>query len=155
MPLAAISFGSNLGDRATTLASAIASLRRLGRVVAVSSFLETDPVGYLDQPRFLNGAAVIETDVEPHTLLDVLLAIEQQHGRDRGHGIQKGPRTLDLDLLLYDDSVVHTRFLTVPHPEMHVRRFVLGPLAEIAPAWVHPTLHRSIQELLEALPPEQ
>jgi 2-amino-4-hydroxy-6-hydroxymethyldihydropteridine diphosphokinase len=112
-------------------------------------------VGYLDQPRFLNGAVVIETDVEPHTLLDVLLAIEQQHGRDRGHSIQKGPRTLDLDLLLYDDSVVHTRFLTVPHPEMHVRRFVLGPLAEIAPAWVHPTLHRSIQELLEALPPEQ
>jgi 2-amino-4-hydroxy-6-hydroxymethyldihydropteridine diphosphokinase len=153
--LAAISFGSNLGDRATTLASALVSLRRLGRVVAVSSFLETDPVGYLDQPRFLNGAVVLETDVEAHTLLDVLLAIEQQHGRDRSHGIQKGPRTLDLDLLLYDDSVVHTRFLTVPHPEMHVRRFVLGPLAEIAPAWVHPVLHRSIQELLEALPSEQ
>lgn len=148
MALAAIALGSNLGDRERTIADAITSLRSLGTVQAVSSLVQTAPVGYADQPDFLNGAALLHTQLSSEDLLQALLRIELQHGRDRSHGIVKGPRTLDLDLLLYDDVVVQTPELTLPHPEMHRRRFVLEPLAEIAPAWVHPVLQRTVADLL-------
>jgi 2-amino-4-hydroxy-6-hydroxymethyldihydropteridine diphosphokinase len=148
LPLAAIALGSNLGDREATLASSVRLLAALGEVLAVSSNFDTDPVGYADQPRFLNAAALLQTSLAPLDLLRALLAIEEEHGRDRSHGIEKGPRTLDLDLLLYDDVILTTAELTLPHPELHRRRFVLDPLAEVAPAMMHPVLHRTVADLL-------
>ena len=152
MALAAIALGSNLasssGDRAATLESAIRALGSLGDVSAVSAFLDTEPVGYLDQPRFLNAAALLRTELAPLDLLHALLSIERDHGRDRSHGIAKGPRTLDLDLLLYDGLVMATTELTLPHPEMHLRAFVLEPLAAIAPDLWHPTQEATVLELL-------
>ncbi|MGI4854228.1 MAG: 2-amino-4-hydroxy-6-hydroxymethyldihydropteridine diphosphokinase [Janthinobacterium lividum] len=153
MSLAAVALGSNLGAREQALSMAIQALGALGTVTAVSSFVDTEPVGYLNQPRFLNAAALLDTPLSPVDLLHALLRIEQEHGRDRSHGIRKGPRTLDLDLLLYDDVVLTTDELVLPHPELHHRSFVLQPLVEIAPAWLHPTRHLSMAALLQALPP--
>ncbi len=156
MALAAIALGSNLpgalGSRGANLSAAVQELQRLGSVLSVSSFVETAPVGYVHQPAFLNGAALLETDLAPEPLLLGLLEIECGLGRDRSHGIVKGPRTLDLDLLLYDALVLAMPRLVLPHPEMHRRRFVLAPLAEIAPMWMHPVMHQTIRQLLEALP---
>jgi len=149
--LAAIALGSNLGDRKATLAGAVRSLASVGRVIAVSPWIETEPVGYTDQPEFVNGAVLIETALTPELLLQNLLQIERDHGRDRSHGIEKGPRTLDLDLLLYSDTITETPELTLPHPEMHRRRFVLEPLAAIAPDMIHPVLQRTVRQLLQEL----
>jgi 2-amino-4-hydroxy-6-hydroxymethyldihydropteridine diphosphokinase len=148
LPLAAIALGSNLGDREATLASAVRALAAYGDVVAVSTTFDTDPAGYADQPRFLNAAVLLDTLLSPLDLLHMLLHIEQTHGRDRSHGIAKGPRTLDLDLLLYDEVAMATPELTLPHPQMHARRFVLEPMAEISPMMVHPLLHRTVAQLL-------
>ena len=149
--LAAIALGSNVGDREANFRQAIASLKGLGEVKAVSSFYETDPVGYTDQPKFLNAAALLETELEPLPLLHALLEIERAAGRDRSTAPPKGPRTLDLDLLLYGDCVLSGPELTLPHPEMHMRRFVLEPLAEIAPLMRHPVLQQSIAALIHDL----
>jgi 2-amino-4-hydroxy-6-hydroxymethyldihydropteridine diphosphokinase len=119
-------------------------------VLAVSRFLDTEPVGYLDQPRFLNGALLLETELAALALLRELLAIERLMGRDRASVPAKGPRWIDLDLILYGDEVIATEELTLPHPAMHERAFVLEPLAEIAPGWIHPGLCRSVAELLAA-----
>ena len=148
MTLAAIALGSNIGDREATLRTAITALRELGTVKAVSRFLETDPVGDTDQPKFINAAALLETELDPLPLLHALLEIERANGRDRSIGPPKGPRTLDLDLLLYGDSILSSAELTLPHPEMHTRRFVLEPLAEIAPLMQHPVLGQSVAALL-------
>jgi 2-amino-4-hydroxy-6-hydroxymethyldihydropteridine diphosphokinase len=107
-------------------------------VAAVSSLRDTDPVGYVDQPRFLNGAAAVETELAPRALLDRLLAIERRLGRDRAASPRYGPRTIDLDLLLYGDERVEEPALVVPHPRLHERLFVLEPLAELDPALVVP-----------------
>ncbi len=151
--MAAIALGSNLasvfGDREASLREALGRAGSLGQVKAVSGFYDTAPVGYLDQPRFLNAAAVLETALAPLDLLRGLLEIEQRMGRERM--IDKGPRVIDLDLLLYDQLVMGTQELTLPHPEMHRRAFVLEPLHEVAPGWVHPVLHRTVSELLGGL----
>ncbi len=118
-------------------------------VVAVSTFRETDPVGLLDQPRFLNGAAAVETDLSASDLLEALLRIERKLGRVRD-GTRWGPRTIDLDLLLYGDEIVDEPGLCVPHPRLHERRFALEPLAELAPQAVVPGAGR-VSELLAAL----
>ena len=133
MTVAYVGLGSNLGDREATIRAAIAALPG---VVAVSALRETDPVGVVDQPRFLNGAARLETDLSARQLLDALLAIERELGRERRE--RWGPRTIDLDLLLYGDTAVDEPGLTVPHPRLHERRFVLEPLAELDPALVVP-----------------
>ena len=152
---AAIALGSNLsspfGDVEANLREAIRRLSTLGEVTAISSFHATDPVGYLDQPQFLNAAALLDTPLPPLELLHSLLAIEHAMGRDRANAPPKGPRIIDLDLLLYGNIVLHSPELTLPHPAMHERAFVLAPLAEIAPTMQHPTLHRSITDLLGAI----
>jgi len=151
---AAIALGSNLpspiGAPDENLREALQRMSALGRVTAVSSFHTTDPVGYLDQPHFVNAAALLETTLSPLELLDGLLEIERAMGRDRASSPLKGPRIIDLDLLLYDDVILTTPELTLPHPAMHQRAFVLTPLAEIAPTLQHPTLKTTIAELLKA-----
>ena len=135
MTRAYIGLGSNLGDREATLRAAVDELAATPgvEVVAVSTLVDTEPVGYLDQPRFLNGVAVLETSLQARDLLGALLAIEARFGRDRATVPAQGPRTLDLDLLLYGDAEIDEEGLRVPHPRLHERAFVLGPLQEVAP----------------------
>lgn len=152
MSAALISLGSNLGDRAATLASALAALAATPdvRVVRASKFFETSPVGGPGfQEPFLNAAAILETTLEPEALLDELQRVENEHGRVREE--HWGPRTLDLDLLTYDDLVLHTPRLTLPHPRMSYRKFVLRGVVEIAPYERHPMLGGSFSELLQNL----
>jgi 2-amino-4-hydroxy-6-hydroxymethyldihydropteridine diphosphokinase len=153
--VAAIALGSNLesrfGDREANLREAVRRIGELGEVRAVSSFYDTEPVGFLEQPRFLNGALVLVTRLEPAALMRELLLVERAMGREREGAVAKGPRVIDLDLLLYADVVMTTEELTLPHPEMKERRFVLEPLAEIAPEWVHPVLGVTVRALLERI----
>ena len=155
--LAYLSLGSNLdsklGDREHALRDAISRLETVGRVVAVSSSYETEPVEFAGQAWFLNCALALETDFTPGQLMEVLLDLERQMGRQRTQ--KKGPRTIDMDILLFGDAVVDSPEITVPHPAMHRRRFVLEPLVEIAPQAWHPVLNKTARELLAQLPPGQ
>jgi 2-amino-4-hydroxy-6-hydroxymethyldihydropteridine diphosphokinase len=142
-----LSLGSNVGDRASNLQNAIVALGEAGlRRVRVSSVYETEPVDYLDQPWFLNCAVEAETELPAPDLLRALRGIEAQMGSKKL--IAKGPRLIDIDILLYGNEVINTPELHIPHPRMHLRRFVLQPLAEIGPAVQHPVSHLSIAELL-------
>ncbi|MHC4833859.1 MAG: 2-amino-4-hydroxy-6-hydroxymethyldihydropteridine diphosphokinase [Planctomycetota bacterium] len=151
--VAALGIGSNLGDRDATIAAALTDLDRLPRtrLDRVSRLHETEPVGPPGQGRYLNGAALLVTALPPRRLLEALLAIERRHGRDRSAEVPNGPRTLDLDLLLYGDLIVDEAGISIPHPRMTQRRFVLEPLAEIAAHLVHPTTGASVDSLLDGL----
>ena len=150
MATAYIAMGANLGDRGETLRQAAHRLTALGRIAAVSSLYETEPIGYVAQPSFLNAVVAMETTLAPADILAALLDIERDLGRTRT--FPNAPRTLDLDLLLVDDTVLTGDELTLPHPRLHERSFVLTPLAEIAPEMMHPILRRSISDLLFTLP---
>ena len=150
--IAAIALGSNLGDREENLRGALRRMAPLGVVTAVSTFHDTAPVGFVDQPRFLNAAALLETDLPPLALLQGLLQIEKSMGRDRATVPSKGPRVIDLDVLLMGDAVLQYRELTLPHPAMQERAFVVRPLAEIAPKMLHPVLQLTVAEIAARLP---
>jgi 2-amino-4-hydroxy-6-hydroxymethyldihydropteridine diphosphokinase len=152
MVYAFVGLGSNLGDREGTLRAAIGRLRHLpeSQVLRVSTLRNTDPVGNVDQPRFLNGAIQLETALSARRLLGRLLELERSFGRDRGAVPHQGPRTLDLDLLLYGQEVIDEPGLEVPHPRLHERRFVLEPLAELDPSLEVPG-KGSVQALLARL----
>ena len=152
MTRAFVGLGSNLDDREATILRALARLQEEPevRVVRVSSLRETDPVGYGDQPQFLNGVVELETELSARDLLSRLLAIERDLGRTRGDGPPLGPRTIDLDLLLYGEEVIAQAGLQVPHPRMHERRFVLEPLAEVASEVVIPG-HGPVETVLAEL----
>jgi 2-amino-4-hydroxy-6-hydroxymethyldihydropteridine diphosphokinase len=148
-----VGLGSNLGDREATILRALGGLQTEAgiRVVRVSTLRETDPVGYEEQPRFLNGVVELETELQPRALLGRLLEIERALGRVRGPDQPPlGPRTLDLDLLLYGEATVNEGGLQIPHPRMHQRRFVLEPLAELDPDAVVPG-HGRVETLLTEL----
>lgn len=145
-----LSLGSNLGDRERHLHDAMARLKTNGRIVSVSSFYETEPVEVTDQAWFLNCAVALETTESPAELMVTILRVEQQMGRKLIQ--RKGPRIIDIDILLFDDAVVASPALTIPHPAMHERRFVLQPLAEIAADAKDPVRKKNAQELLDALP---
>ncbi|MFZ0761045.1 MAG: 2-amino-4-hydroxy-6-hydroxymethyldihydropteridine diphosphokinase [Candidatus Sulfotelmatobacter sp.] len=148
-----LSLGSNVGDREAQLRDAQSRLGAAGRVVAVSAFYETEPVEFTQQPWFLNCAVALETSYTPQQLMAAILRIEAEMGRRR---VQKnGPRSIDIDILLFDDVLVNSMHLTIPHPAMPRRRFVLEPLAEIAPDLLHPVLNKTIRELRDALPAGQ
>ena len=145
-----ISAGSNLGDRKANLEFALTSLAKGGTVSRVSSYFETEPVGFSDQPWFLNIAVEMQTLLKPPELLSLCQDIETSCGRVRT--FPNAPRTLDLDILLYGDAVINREDLIIPHPRLPERKFVLKPLAQIAPDIRHPVLKKSIQSLLEACP---
>jgi 2-amino-4-hydroxy-6-hydroxymethyldihydropteridine diphosphokinase len=141
-----IALGTNLGDRLTNLRAALRSLPTAVTVIDESPVYETPPWGYEDQPAFLNMVVKAETDLEPEPLLTYLKQIEAELGREQN--FRWGPRLIDLDILFYDDLVIDTPPLVIPHPRLHERAFVLVPLADIAPGLKHPVLHKKISDLL-------
>ena len=157
MPLAYIALGSNLpslaGHPDATLAAALPQLASIGRITARSGLYSTAPVGLPNQPRFLNAVVVLDTALAPRTLLDALLFIERLLGRDRAAAVPNGPRTLDLDILLYGDLILSQPGLEIPHPRLAQRAFVLVPLAEISPTLRDPRSGLTAAQLLSNLAP--
>jgi len=144
-----LSLGSNVGDRVANLRTAADRITRAGAVKAISNCYETEPVEFRDQPWFLNCVVALETSQSPQALLKTLLTIEQEMGRVRLK--DKGPRVIDIDIVLFGDRVIEEPGLKIPHPAMHIRRFVLEPLVEIAPDAEHPALRKSAREILTGL----
>jgi 2-amino-4-hydroxy-6-hydroxymethyldihydropteridine diphosphokinase len=156
--IAYIGMGGNMasaaGEPAATLVAAVARMRTLGRVTARSRLYSTEPVGFARQPRFVNAVVALDTKLGPRKLLHGLMQIEQEFGRERTAGFANGPRTLDLDILLYGDVVMEQVDLRIPHPRLTERAFVLMPLADIAPELVEPRSGRTVAELLARLCPD-
>ena len=152
MAVVFVALGSNLGDRESFLDQALNRLRNLPqtKIVRSSRWYETEPVGGPPQGMFLNGVVELETSLSPMDLFHQMKKIEMDCGRPSEHQSSE-PRVIDLDLLFYDDRIIKTPELTVPHPRLHEREFVLLPLTEIAPTWVHPQIKKSAQELLSDL----
>lgn len=148
-----LSLGTNVGDREKNLREAITCLGEFGRIRQVSSIYETEPVEFREQPWFLNCVVELETSLPAGELLGGLLRIEKAMGRERT--VRKGPRNIDIDILLFGNAVIQSAGLNVPHPAMQERRFVLDPLAEIAGEVRHPVLRKTVRELLEELPEGQ
>ena len=146
-----IGFGSNLGNRLNNCRNAIGALGALPlcSLLKTSSFYETSPVGLVEQPAFINGVVLLETSEDAHWLFRQMLEIENIYGRIRT--LKWGPRSIDLDLLFFDDQIINTPELSVPHPFLHERRFVLEPLNEMAPGFRHPSLGKSVADLLHDL----
>ncbi len=153
LEVAYLSLGSNIGNREDQLNQAIAQLARMGKIQSVSSFYETEPVEFTEQALFLNCVVALETSIAAAELIGRVLDVERGMGRERL--MKKGPRTIDIDILLYDGKVMESPVLTIPHPAMARRRFVLAPLAEIAPDVRHPVLNKTARQLLDELPPGQ
>lgn len=157
MPTAYIGLGANLpgpaGSPEATMAAAAARLRSMGRMVGRSSLYSTAPVGFADQPRFLNAAISLETDLSPRQLLEALLVVEREFGRERAAEAANGPRTLDLDILLYGDLAISEYDLKIPHPRLAERAFVLVPLHEIAPGARDPRTGATVGQYLQSLSP--
>ncbi len=153
LEVAYLSLGSNIGNREDQLNQAIAQLARMGKIQSVSSFYETEPVEFTEQALFLNCVVALETSIAAAELIGRVLDVERGMGRERL--MKKGPRTIDIDILLYDGKVMESPVLTIPHPSMARRRFVLAPLAEIAPDVRHPVLNKTARQLLDELPPGQ
>lgn len=146
MSLVALSLGSNLGSREENLRKAIEKLKLLGSVIKVSPVYETEPYGYFDQPKFLNCAVLLETNLKPDELLNKIKSIERELGRKEATHWKE--RIIDIDIVLLEDLIMETPPLTIPHPDMQYREFVLKPLSDIAPEMVHPVLKKNIKELL-------
>jgi 2-amino-4-hydroxy-6-hydroxymethyldihydropteridine diphosphokinase len=153
LPTVYLSLGSNVGDRSANLDLAVERLESAGKILSKSSIYETEPVEFTAQAWFLNLVVKLGTEKTPQQLLASILEIEQGMGRRRVQ--RKGPRVIDIDILLYEQQAIKAEGLMIPHPSMHTRRFVLAPLAEIDPTIEHPTLKRTVQELLDGLPSGQ
>jgi len=149
--VAYLSLGSNIGDREANLRAAIARLNEFGDVTAVSGLYETEPVEVVDQPWFINCAVALATDLSAEELLAGVLTIERSMGRERTR--PKGPRNIDIDILLFGDAVVDSPALTIPHPGLATRQFVLAPLSEIAPEAVHPITLKSVRQMRDQIEP--
>ncbi len=150
MPEAWVALGCNLGDREMSLRTALRAVGSFCGILRLSSIYETEPVGFADQPAFLNAVVNVATELDARTLLNRLLQVERDMGRERT--LRNGPRAIDLDLLIYGELVLKEPALEVPHPRLHERRFVLAPLAELVPDLVHPALGQTIAGLLAQLP---
>jgi 2-amino-4-hydroxy-6-hydroxymethyldihydropteridine diphosphokinase len=157
MQMVYIGMGSNLaspaGDPEATLVAAVARLGSLGRVVERSSLYSTEPVGFTDQPRFLNAVVALKTALDPHSLLEGLLRIEKEYGRDRSAAIRYGPRTLDLDILVFGDQRISEPGLEIPHPRMSERDFVLIPLAELVSKVKNAGTPEAVSKVLQTFHP--
>ena len=145
-----LGLGSNIGDTEKNLRKAVEALRKRGTIAGASSLYRTEPVGFVNQPWFLNQVICLETKLSPENLLKETQQIENSLGRERT--VRWGPRTLDIDILLYNNLVLEIKELAIPHPRMHERRFILAPFAEIVPQETHPIIHKTIQQLLEITP---
>ena len=150
MPRAYLSIGSNLGDRINYINKAIEKLKQNNiKIIKSSNIIETEPYGYKEQGKFLNMAVEIDSDLEPFELMKLISRIESELGRIRT--VRRGPRVIDIDIIFYDSLIINEPDLKIPHPDMQNRLFVLKPLQEIAPDFVHPVLNKTITELLESL----